>query len=337
MTHVRELLGSKTALEAADITSLQKSIHMVMQYINDHPGTAALLLHFGDSHEYLQGHTGNVFYVSLLVGNTIRDYIYRERQRSTRTGMVSARYGMNLTPLALGCLFHDLGMLAIEHLYDQPGELNDEDTELVKQHPEAALKLLPDGFDAVSKMVIRTHHENCDGSGYPGGVPGESLHIFSRVVRAADALDAATSQHVYRKAKSAARVLWEMSIGPYKEHYDQTIVKIMMALVQPFPIGAKVKLSNGYHGVVVRHNRKRPFHPTIIVAFDETGKKLKKKDLSPPINLAECEDMTLKEFAGDDLSCIYQGAGSSEEVWGLPESEKAKRDMSEKLFELAYP
>lgn len=332
MHRVREILSSKTALEGSDISGLQRSVAEVMQYIMDNPAAAAVLTRFGTAGDYLQGHVGNVFYVSLLVGNTIRDYIFRERQRTVRIETACVRYSMNLTPLALGCLFHDIGMLPIEHLYEKKGGLTQEERRLIRDHPNRGVEMLPPKLDAVAKMVVRTHHENMDGSGYPQGVPVESLHVFSRVIRAADALDAATSRHIYKKARSAARVLWEMSSGPFKEHYDPPIVKILMALVQPFPIGAKVKLNCERYGVVVRHNRKHPFRPTIIIAFDELGRKLKKRDLAPPIDLSKTNEVQIVEFEGDDLTCLSDGADGS--VWGVPE---ITRDEKEDLFAYCYP
>ncbi len=332
MAKVREILSTKTALEGPDIAGLQRAVSEAMQYMTENPATAAVLTRFGDAGEYLQGHVGNVFYISLLVGNTIRDYIFRERQRAIWTDVVSIRYSMNLTPLALGCLFHDLGMLPIEYLYEKREPLTDDERELIQEHPNVGVKMLPKELDAVAKMVVRTHHENMDGSGYPQGIPMESLHVFSRVIRAADALDAGTSRHVYKQAKSAARVLWEMSCGPFREHYDPPMVKILMALVQPFPIGAKIKLGCGRYGIVVRHNRKHPFRPTIVIAFDELGHKLKRKDLEPPIDLSKTDSVQLVEFDGDDLTFLAQETEAA--VWGTPQ---VTRQDVEGLFAYAYP
>ena len=78
-----------------------------------------------------------------------------------------------------------------------------------------------------------------DGSGYPDGLGGDQLHVFTRIVRIADAFDAATSTSVYKEAKSPVRVLWEISTGPYARFYDPALVRTLTKLVQPFPIGAR--------------------------------------------------------------------------------------------------
>jgi len=331
MKSVRDRLSSKTALDGSDIAGLQKTLSEVINYINENPATAAILARFGDENNQLQEHSGNVFYLSLLIGNAVREYVFRERVRSARGDHLCTRYAMNLTPLALGCLFHDLGMLPIERYYAQKDPLSPEDLEAIRQHPLIGLEMLPKELDAVAKMVVRTHHENYDGTGYPAGITGHDLHIFSRIIRIADAYDAGTNNRVYRKARSAARILWEMSSGENRTCYDPTIVKILMGLVQPFPIGAKIRLDSGQYGVVVRHNRKHPFRPVIILAFDEENRRLKKQDLKPPIDLAAHEEIRLREFVSEDLDFLNR------DDCDCDPSELNSEEIQHCLFDLVYP
>lgn len=333
MVNVREKLGTQTALDSADVAGLQHAINEVMQYLAENPVSAAMLLHTSEWGSYLQEHSANVFYLSLLMGNAIRDYVFRERGRTTHARNMSLRYGMNLTPLALGCLFHDIGMIPIEHLLSQEEPLGPEDRELIRQHPLTGANMLPEGMDAVARMIVRTHHENYDGSGYPAGIPCEKLHIFSRIIRVADAYDAGTSHRVYRRAKSAARVMWEMSQGPYHALFDPTVTKIMLALIQPFPIGAKVRLEDGTFAVVVRHNRRQPFRPTIVVAFDEHGVRLPKRDLRPPVDLSGTDAIRFREHAGDDLGFLYLGSDPLIDLNNLDLRENSDADV----FAFAYP
>jgi HD-GYP domain-containing protein (c-di-GMP phosphodiesterase class II) len=43
------------------------------------------------------------------------------------------------------------------------------------------------------------HHERWDGSGYPDGLPGDSIPLGARIIFVADAFDAMTSERVYRR------------------------------------------------------------------------------------------------------------------------------------------
>ncbi len=328
MQTVRAKLGAQTALEGPDLIALQAAVHEVMVYIQQNPVASAMLMHLADGNDYLQEHAANVFYLGLLIGSTIREYVYRERKKATWARDLAVRFGMNLNPLAMGCLLHDLGMYALEPLLSKPGPLNDSEREQVSRHPLMGAEMVPKQMDAVCKMVIRTHHENCCGTGYPSAIPSDGLHVFSRVIRVADAYDAGTSRRCYRQAKSAVRVLWEMSAGPQKDLYDPVVVKILIGLIQPFPIGAKVRINDGRYAVVVRHNRKSSFRPAIIIAFDEDGRKLKKAYLREPIDLSQNETIRLISYAGEDLSYLSE----------LPIAvSQSKAEGAEALFDLVYP
>jgi putative two-component system response regulator len=50
--------------------------------------------------------------------------------------------------------------------------------------------------------IARAHHEKFDGSGYPHGIKGKDIPIFSRIVAVADVFDALTSDRPYKKAWS---------------------------------------------------------------------------------------------------------------------------------------
>ncbi len=330
LTNVRTKMDAQIALSCSDMIGVQAAVQSVMQYIIDNPVAAAMLVRTSDWSDYLREHSGNVLYLSLLVGHAIRDYVQRERQRTTKAGSLTYEYAIDLTPLAVGCLFHDIGMFPIEHVITKQDPLSQEERDALHHHPIAGAELMPQDFDAVVKMVIRTHHENCDGTGYPQALPAEKLHVFSRIIRVADAYDAATSGRVYRAAKSPARVLWEMAVGPYHACYDPNVVKILVGLIQPFPIGAKVRIHDGRYAVVVRHNRKMPFRPRVIVAFDDAGKRLKKSQIEPPIDLAKHDEVRLLSFAGDDLGFLNEATPG--EDWTRP-----PECVDRTSFAYAYP
>ncbi|OLD51816.1 MAG: hypothetical protein AUI63_00505 [Gemmatimonadetes bacterium 13_1_40CM_2_60_3] len=60
------------------------------------------------------------------------------------------------------------------------------------------------------QAMIRHHHENFDGSGYPDGVAGEQIPIGARIIMVADTIDAMTTDRPYRRALGLARVIEEL-------------------------------------------------------------------------------------------------------------------------------
>ena len=330
LTPARQMLKARTSLEGVDLGGLQRSVGNVITYMQENPVTAALLLSSEDWANYLQEHPANVFYLSLLIGGTIRQYVHQERQRQSAANRIPFQDGMNLTALALGALFHDIGMVPLESLYGKARPLSPEEQNLVRQHPDTGAAMLPKEFNPLARLIVRTHHENQIGTGYPARVQGEKLHIFSRIIRVADAYDAACSPQVYKQAKTPVRALWEMTAGPYARLYDPVVLKVFAGLIQPFPIGAKIRLNCGRFGVVVRHNRVTPFRPTIIIAFDENGRRFAQDQLEGPLDLTEHPEIRLVEFRSELLQYLDHA----------PSARSADQDEATKagsLFACVFP
>jgi len=134
----------------------------------------------------------------------------------------------------------------------------------------------------------------------------EKLHVFVRIVRICDAFDAATSQKFFRASKSPAKALWEMAYGPFRNCYDPTLMKVFLSIIQPFPIGTVLTLEDGRGAVVVKYNRKSPFAPTVVVAFDPNRERLPKEQLVGPVNIGEGNDLKLKSAGNEDLSFLQK-------------------------------
>jgi HD-GYP domain-containing protein (c-di-GMP phosphodiesterase class II) len=70
----------------------------------------------------------------------------------------------------------------------------------MKKHPEISAEILR-GFDEFKKIAYyaKHHHERFDGRGYPMGLKGTKIPLFSRMILIADTFDAMTSSRPYRK------------------------------------------------------------------------------------------------------------------------------------------
>jgi HD-GYP domain-containing protein (c-di-GMP phosphodiesterase class II) len=104
--------------------------------------------------------------------------------------------------LHLGAVVHDLGKIHLpDDILDKPGELTHEELVKVQQHPLKGWEMLEkvEGL-ALPRLIIRHHHENWDGSGYPDGLAGKRIPLEARIVALADHWDAITSARAYRKA-----------------------------------------------------------------------------------------------------------------------------------------
>ncbi|MCP4912479.1 MAG: HD-GYP domain-containing protein [Oligoflexia bacterium] len=132
---------------------------------------------------YTYGHSMRVTYYSLVLGKEI--------------GLDDEE----LYDLEMASLFHDIGKIGVpDEVLCKPARLTEEEFIVMKSHPEKSAEIL-EGFKPFEKAgkYARHHHERYDGRGYPDGMKGEEIPLFSRIILIADTFDAMTSTRPYRK------------------------------------------------------------------------------------------------------------------------------------------
>ncbi len=106
--------------------------------------------------------------------------------------------------IARGAFLHDIGKMAIpDEILRKPGKLTPEEQEIMREHCARGyhmLRKIP--YLSEAAVIVFTHQEHFDGSGYPSGLRGNEIPIGSRIFAVADTLDAITSDRPYRKASS---------------------------------------------------------------------------------------------------------------------------------------
>ena len=330
---VSQVVRSGAALTADNMAGMQKTIEEMMQFLQNNPVAMAVIDQSSNWDEYLQEHSSNVFYLSMVIGNTIRNHIKRERERLSAAKKI--RDAMNLTPLATAAMIHDIGMVPIERLYHKAEPLTKNEIDLIKAHPKSGADMLPDKIGPMVKLIICCHHENQCGNGYPQGLPGDKITIFARIIRVADAYSAGTSTTIYKKAKSSVLALYEMLYGEYKDFYDPAVLKVFARIIQPFPIGAKLRLESEQIAVVTKHNPKNPFKPQVIIALDKEGKILPEEKFEGPFFLDERNDVKVISFEGEDISYINDLGEEYSDEDSIEESMPGQK--YNEVFDLAYP
>ena len=105
--------------------------------------------------------------------------------------------------LRLGALLHDIGKIGTdEHLLEKLTALTAEEYAVVQTHPDRGADALA-AIDQLKEVIplIRHHHENIDGSGYPQHLDHETIPLAAKILRVADAFDSMTSNRPYRPSK----------------------------------------------------------------------------------------------------------------------------------------
>jgi HD-GYP domain-containing protein (c-di-GMP phosphodiesterase class II) len=321
---VAMVVRSGKSLSHGNVVEMKKTIRDSIRYLTENSVTMALVEQSKNWENYLQEHSSNVFYLSLLIGNKVGNYIKNERERLSAASYV--HNWTDLTPLGTAALFHDIGMVPLSYLYHKDGILTETEKEMLRLHPHTGANMLPDSISPMVRLSVRDHHENYKGTGYPDGLPGESVGIFSRVIRIADAYCSATADRAGYKGRLEALVLYEMLYGECRQFYDPELLAVFGSLMPPFPIGAKLELQDGRYAVVVRHNEKSPFQPQVIIAFADFNTQLPKNEIEPPFYMGDRKNVKISSFAGEDLSFL------NESVYDIPSEPKY-----DKVLNFSYP
>jgi putative two-component system response regulator len=140
---------------------------------------------------YTRGHSENVSEIVVGMGNLL--------------DLSSAE----LETLKIGAKLHDIGKIGIpDSLLLKNGPLSPMEVKIFQQHPSIGTDILsPIASLADMVPVVLHHHERFDGNGYPSGLKGEGIPLWSRMTAVADTYDALTTDRPYRKGFALEKAL----------------------------------------------------------------------------------------------------------------------------------
>lgn len=193
-----------------------------------------------------------------------------------------------LFKLGMGGMLHDVGKTLVpEKIINKPAKLTDHEYQVIKNHPELGFSYLQqiNSVSPLSRIVVYSHHERVDGSGYPRGLKGGKIHEFARVAAIADVFDALTSDRVYRDRWPTYKAA-EYIMNHTEQLFDYQLVKKFLPQISFYPNGSEVILSSGHRAVVRDQNIGFPTRPVLRLIEDDDGHELDKElDLLKHMNI----------------------------------------------------
>jgi HD-GYP domain-containing protein (c-di-GMP phosphodiesterase class II) len=130
-------------------------------------------------------------------------------------------------------LLHDIGKIKVPgEIINKPGKLTDEEWEIMKTHTVEGERLLSQVGGILGNVgkIVRSCHEDWDGTGYPDGLSAEKIPLVARIVRACDAYSAMTTDRSYRKARPAEEAVAELRRCSGTD-FDPVVVEALAAAV----------------------------------------------------------------------------------------------------------
>jgi putative nucleotidyltransferase with HDIG domain len=129
-------------------------------------------------------------------------------------------------------LVHDIGKVGLSSgLLDKPGALTLAERRAMEEHSEIGERILAkvDDYAEIAK-IVRHHHERWDGQGYPDGLASEDIPLISRIIAAADAYNAMTSDRPYRDAMPSRVARLRLAQGA-ESQFDTAVVAAFEAIL----------------------------------------------------------------------------------------------------------
>jgi len=243
-----------------DMTAVKDLISNILGEILNNKQILFNLTDIKTNDDYTFLHSVNVAVISLVIGKLLN---YDKEK---------------MINLGTGALLHDIGKAFIPpEILNKPEKLTDEEFDIMKQHTTLGYEAVKNNseINSTSRIIILTHHEKVDGSGYPLKLKGDDLHEFAKIIAIADVFDALTSDRVYHPKWPIYQVI-EYLTSLAGTQFDVNLIKVFTHNIAVFPNGTLVKLSTGETGIIIDQNKNFPNRPLVKVIKDKDGNCINK-------------------------------------------------------------
>lgn len=135
--------------------------------------------------------------------------------------------------LEYAAILHDVGKIGVaDAILGKNGRLSAEEYQVIKEHPVIGHRIVGgvDFLKGVAEIVL-SHHERCDGHGYPYGKVDHEIPLEAKIVAVADVFDALTSERPYRKAYTVEEAFQVME-NEEEGHFSKEIFSVLQAVIQ---------------------------------------------------------------------------------------------------------
>jgi PAS domain S-box-containing protein len=148
---------------------------------------------------------------------------------------LGARLGLDAAGvhlLRVAAPMHDVGKIATpSEILRKPGPLTPDEREEMRRHTTVGHEILANSESDLLRLaatIALTHHERCDGGGYPRGLAGEEIPLEGRIIAVADVFDALLSNRPYRPALPLGKAIEILEDGRGSQ-FDPQIVDVLLA------------------------------------------------------------------------------------------------------------
>jgi diguanylate cyclase (GGDEF)-like protein/putative nucleotidyltransferase with HDIG domain len=153
-------------------------------------------------------------------------HVRRVQVYAARMGEVFGLSDNEISALKAGALLHDVGKLAVPpHILNKPGRLTTAEFEKMKIHTIVGAQILSRvDFPYPVVPIVRHHHEQWDGRGYPDRLKGEQIPITARIISVVDCFDSVREDRPFRRGMTIDEATALLRCGS-GVHFDPNVVE----------------------------------------------------------------------------------------------------------------
>ncbi len=196
----------------------------------------ALVEQFQNENILSQNHLIEVV-TSLASAIDAKDKYTKDHSSSVSRYSVALARAINLPDkeierIKLGALLHDIGKIGIpEDVLLKPSKLTDDEFKVIQQHPSIGVEKILEPNPLLHDLIpiVKYHHEQWDGNGYPCRLKGEEIPLAARIVAIADTYHALISDRPYRKGLGVEKACQILEEGAGIQ-WDKELVRQFIAI-----------------------------------------------------------------------------------------------------------
>jgi len=153
-------------------------------------------------------------------------HVRRVQHYAAGMGEIFGLSPQEIAALKSGALLHDIGKLAVPpHILNKPGRLTPAEFEKMKIHTVVGAQILSRvEFPYPVIPIIRNHHEQWDGGGYPDQLKGEEIPITARIISVVDCFDSVREDRPFRRGMTLEEAIALLKRGA-GVHFDPRVVQ----------------------------------------------------------------------------------------------------------------
>ena len=309
----------------------------LVQRLGENEAAAFFVGELADSGGPAVRHGGNVAYLSVLMGLRLEFYLERERPR------MPPALARDVAALGVAGMLHDIGMTRLpeEVLVRWRAERDEEDPEW-RRHVTLGFEMVRGRVEPSAASAVLHHHQRFDGLGFPPrtelsgkarALSGREIHVFARIIAAADLFDRLMhpasdpgSDEADTPSRPAVWALRQILTTPLRERIDPVVLGALVEACPAYAPGSIVTLSNGQRAAVIEWSPADPCRPTVAL-LDDTGRQALEAE---PVRLRERRELSIAAIDGHDVRAVNFGP----EAIGVQRLDEVERAMGNRAAEL---